>query len=91
MDLCAGRSTNRSEDEIRLSVVDGVINVLPSGVDPGLDMGLRNLTNAYKRSELVSKENRLAVYSMESRVSDRPEPSEMPKGERRMVFLSGEF
>lgn len=71
------RLTNRSEEEIRLSVVDGVINVLPSGVDPGLDMGLRNLTNAYKRSELVSKENRLAVYSMESRVSDRPEPSEM--------------
>ena len=71
------RLTNRSEEEIRLSVVDGVINVLPSGVDLGLDMGLRNLTNAYKRSELVSKENRLAVYSMESRVSDRPEPSEM--------------
>ena len=71
------RLTNRGQDEIRLSVIDGLINILPSGVDPGLDMGLRNLTNAYKRSELVSKETGLAVYSMESRVSDRPEPSEM--------------
>ena len=71
------RLTNRSQEDIRLTVVDGLINLLPSGVDPGLDMGLRNLTNAYKRSELVSKETGLAVYSMESRVSDRPEPSEM--------------
>jgi len=71
------RLTNRGQDEIRLSVIDGLINILPSGVDPGLDMGLRNLTNAYKRSELVSKETGLAVYSMESRVSDRPEPSEI--------------
>ena len=71
------RLANHGQEEIRLSVVDGLINVLPSGVDPGLDMGLRNLTNAYKRSEFVSKETGLAVYSMESQVSDRPEPSEM--------------
>lgn len=69
--------TNRSDNEICLSLVDGLIKLLPSGVEPALDMGLRNLTNAYKRSELVSDDSSVAVYSMESRVSDRPEPSEM--------------
>ena len=71
------RIVNRGESEFQISLVDGLVNLLPCGVDPALDLSMRNLTNAYKRSEQVSEAFSVVVYSMESQVSDRPAPSEM--------------
>ena len=49
--------------------------MLPHGLTPALYSQMSNLTNAYKRSEIVG-DNGLAVYSLEARVVDRPEPAE---------------
>jgi hypothetical protein len=67
--------TNLGTTPLSVDVVDGLLDVLPHGVDPAVHRAMGNLTNAYKRSEVVS--GRLAVFSLESAVSDRPEPSEV--------------
>ncbi len=66
---------NVSSERVRVAVLDGLVDLLPFGLDPTLYQRLSNLSNAYKRSELVDP--RLAVYSLESPVSDRPEPEEV--------------
>ncbi len=60
---------------VRVAVLDGLVGLLPYGLEPTLYQRLSNLANAYKRSELVDP--RLAVYSLETPVSDRPEPEEV--------------
>ena len=74
----ARRSTllNTGDRPVTLDLVDGLLNLLPSGLDPALYQRLSSLTNAYKRSEIIDPEARLAVYSLESHVVDRPEPAE---------------
>ncbi len=66
---------NVGGERVRVAVLDGLVDLLPFGLDPTLYQRLSNLSNAYKRSELV--EPCLAVYSLESPVSDRPEPEEV--------------
>lgn len=72
------RSTmhNRSATAIKVDIADGVLNVMPWGVEPGTYQRMQNLTHAYKRSEIVAAAHGVAVYSVESRVADRPEPTE---------------
>ena len=60
--------------------MDGLLNVLPYGLDPSLYQGMSNLTNAYKRSEIIDTDVRLAVFSLETQVADRPEPAEVLQG-----------
>jgi len=67
---------NTSDRPVALDVIDGLLNILPYGLDPALYQRLSSLTNAYKRSEIVDPETRLAVYTLESHVVDRPEPAE---------------
>jgi len=59
-----------------IELIDGLRNILPHGLDPSLYLPMGNLTNAYKRSEIIDADLRLAVYSLESMVTDRPEPAE---------------
>ncbi|MFO7547999.1 MAG: hypothetical protein R6X29_03850 [Acidimicrobiia bacterium] len=68
---------NQGDDPVRVELVDGLVNLLPYGLDPFLYQAMSNLTNAYKRSELVDTDGRLAVFSLESRIADRPEPAEV--------------
>ena len=68
--------TNTGGRPVRLDVIDGLLNLLPHGLNPALYARMSNLTNAYKRSELIDLEARLAVYSLEAHVVDRPEPAE---------------
>ncbi|MGI9528994.1 MAG: hypothetical protein ACR2NG_04725, partial [Acidimicrobiia bacterium] len=58
-----------------VELIDGLRNILPHGLEPSLYLPMGNLTNAYKRSELIDDALRLAVYSLESMVTDRPEPA----------------
>jgi hypothetical protein len=68
--------SNTGEAPARLDVLDGLLNLLPHGLTPALYAQMSNLTNAYKRSEVIDPETRLAVYTLEARVVDRPEPAE---------------
>ena len=79
--------TNVGAGPLRVAVLDGLVDLLPCGLEPTLYQRFGNLTNAYKRSELVDPETCLAVYSLESPVSDRPEPEEVLRA--TVVWSSG--
>ncbi len=66
-----------SDRLVRIELVDGLMNLLPVGVDPSVYQRMSNLANAYKRSEVIDPAARLAVFSLESPVIDRPEPVEV--------------
>ena len=68
---------NNSALPRRIAVVDGVLNVNPYGIDIGIQHAMRNLSNAYKRSEIVAGERGLALFSLEAQIADRPEPTEV--------------
>ena len=56
-------------------VLDGLLDVMPAGVDALTEQIRSNLVDAYKRSE-TGPWGPLAVYSLESQISDRAEPLE---------------
>ncbi len=56
-------------------MLDGLLDVMPAGVDALTEQIRSNLVNAYKRSE-TGPWGSLAVYSLESLISDRAEPVE---------------
>ena len=63
------------DHDIDLEVLDGVIDVMPAGIDALTEQIRSNLVNAYKRSE-VGPWGTLAVFSVESLLTDRAEPAE---------------
>ncbi len=67
--------TNTGDRPAQIELIDGILNVLPHGLAPNLYAQMSNLTNAYKRSEITG-DGRLAVYTLEASVVDRPEPAE---------------
>ena len=69
--------SNHSGQPIRADLVDGLLDLLPYGLDPSVYQRMSNLTNAYKRSEVLDAATRLATFSLESGVVDRPEPAEV--------------
>jgi hypothetical protein len=68
---------NTGDARVEVDVVDGLVNLLPHGIDPSAHLTMSNLTNAYKRSEVIDAGGRLAVFSLESPVADRPVPAEV--------------
>jgi hypothetical protein len=58
-----------------LEVLDGFIDVMPAGVDAHTEQTLSNLVDSYKRSE-AGPWGSLAVFNLETLVSDRAEPAE---------------
>ncbi len=67
---------NAGNHVVGVDLVDGLLNLLPHGVDPATYRAMSNLTNAYRRSELIDAATKLAVFSLESLISDRAEPGE---------------
>ena len=61
--------------DVEYEVLDGLLDVVPAGVDAFTGQIRSNLVNAYKRSEVGPAES-AAVYSLESLLSDRAEPME---------------
>lgn len=59
----------------RVSLIDGVLGLMPPGVSLGLYQGASCLVDAYRRAELVG-DTSLALLTMESQITDRPEPKE---------------
>jgi hypothetical protein len=68
---------NDGDQPVRAELIDGLLDVLPFGLDPSLYESKNNLTNAYKRSEVIDPERLLTVFSLEAGVVDRPEPAEV--------------
>lgn len=69
--------SNLADEPVTVELLDGLNNLLPHGLDPRLYQQMSNLTNAYKRNELIDVPSRLTVFSLESNVVDRPEPAEV--------------
>ncbi len=59
----------------QLTLLDGLLNVLPFGVGSEFMMRFSNLANAYKKNELLS-DSGLGLYYLSSIPTDRAEPSE---------------
>ena len=64
-----------ADHDTDLEVLDGFIDVMPAGIDALTEQIRSNLVNAYKRSE-VGPWGSLAVFSVESLLTDRAEPAE---------------
>lgn len=69
---------NNSKNDIDVSILDGVQNIIPFGVPCSLQNATSNLVDAYKRSELV-KSSGLAIYELSAIIVDKAEPSEALK------------
>ncbi|WP_406684696.1 hypothetical protein N1F78_02920 [Seonamhaeicola sp. MEBiC1930] len=69
---------NNSDKEISLTVLDGLQNILPSGVGADLQNSRSNLVDAYKRSE-INADTGLGIYALSAIIVDKAEPSEALK------------
>ncbi|MDD4969012.1 MAG: hypothetical protein PHT07_06245 [Paludibacter sp.] len=66
---------NDSTEQIEVSLIDGLQNILPSGIDRVTQNTFSTLVDGYKKTELI-KDACLALFRMESILVDRAEPSE---------------
>ena len=66
---------NETIERVEVYVVDGLQNVLPSGIDRLTQNTFSTLVDGYKKTELVENCG-LALFRMESILVDRAEPSE---------------
>jgi hypothetical protein len=69
------RVTNLGRERVTLSLLDGLRNVLPSGAPLRLHQQSSCLVDAYRRAD-VDRGTGLGVFSLTSKISDRPEPAE---------------
>ncbi len=72
------RLENSTQDNITVRVLDGIQNILPYGVDEGLQNSTSNLVDAYKKCELET-DSGLGIYSLSAIIVDKAEPSEALK------------
>lgn len=70
--------TNNTNSTIKVSVLDGIQNLIPYGVGSDLQVKQSNLVDAYKRSELI-KSSGLGIYALSAIIVDKAEPSEALK------------
>jgi hypothetical protein len=69
---------NNSGSELEITLLDGLQNLMPYGVEPNMQIQASNLADAYKRSELVP-ESGLGIYALSAIIVDKAEPSEALK------------
>ncbi len=69
---------NNSSNQIELTLVDGLQNILPYGVPSDLQNSRSNLVDAYKKSELQENSG-IGIFALSAIIVDRAEPSEALK------------
>ncbi|MBL7784366.1 MAG: hypothetical protein JNM36_00485 [Chitinophagales bacterium] len=69
---------NFSANHYPISVLDGIQNIMPSGVGSYLQNNTSNLVDAYKRNELHPQSG-LGMFSLSAIIVDKAEPSEALK------------
>lgn len=66
---------NISDTELKVSICDGLQNILPAGVGSDLQNSTSNLVDAYKRSELDTNSN-IGIFALSATIVDKAEPNE---------------
>ena len=69
---------NHSNKEYEISILDGLQNIMPYGVNTDLQATTSNLVDAYKRSEL-HQDTGLGIFALSAIIVDKAEPSEALK------------
>lgn len=69
---------NNNEEEVQLTLLDGIQNMLPYGISTALQNNRSNLVDAYKKNELEAKIG-LGIYALSAIIVDKSEPSEALK------------
>nr|WP_321222599.1 hypothetical protein [uncultured Psychroserpens sp.] len=77
---------NNSKDRIDISILDGIQNILPYGLDSDFQNATSNLIDAYKKCELQT-ETGVGIYALSAIIVDKAEPSEALKC--NTVWFSG--
>jgi len=77
---------NDASSAIEVSVLDGIQNILPYGVNAGLQNDRSNLVDAYKKCELEADAG-IGIYALSAIIVDKAEPSEALKA--TTVWSSG--
>jgi hypothetical protein len=70
--------SNLGENSLSIELLDGIVNILPAGVDRKLQNELSALLDGYKKNERIS-ESTLALYTLSSLLTDKAEPAESLK------------
>ena len=66
---------NINTKNIKIEILDGISNILPSGIDYVFQNEFSNLLDSYKKNELIEETN-LGLFFLSSVPVDRAEPSE---------------
>lgn len=69
---------NSGPEDIEVSLLDGIQNIVPYGVGSALQNKTSNLVDAYKRNEL-ERESNVGIFTLSAIIVDRAEPSEALK------------
>lgn len=77
---------NLGEQALDIKLLDGIQNIIPHGVEDGLQNSSSNLVDSYKKCELET-DTQLGIYSLSAIIVDRAEPSEALKA--NVVWLTG--
>ena len=67
--------TNNLDKACSISLLDGIQNILPAGIDRSLQLSYSNLVDAYKKNELITGYS-IGLFMLSSVIVDRAEPSE---------------
>ena len=70
--------SNHSHNDYGISILDGIQNIMPYGVNSDLQATTSNLVDAYKRSELHENSG-LGIFALSAIIVDKAEPSEALK------------
>ena len=79
-------SNNKSDNLLRVELIDGLQNILPAGTPRFTQTNSSNLVDAYKWTELDTQSG-LAFFTLFSGITDRAEPCESLKA--NIVFCLG--
>ena len=77
---------NNTSNTVSITLLDGLQNILPSGVPADLQNRVSNLVDAYKRSELQTNVG-LGIFALSAIIVDKAEPSEALKS--NIVWSNG--
>lgn len=69
---------NDTDKTLKITILDGIQNILPYGVSSDLQNASSNLVDAYKKCELEAEVG-LGIYALSAIIVDRAEPSEALK------------
>ncbi len=69
---------NTGTKDLKISLLDGLQNILPYGVNADLQNMRSNLVDAYKRSELIPEAG-IGIFALSAIIVDKAEPSEALK------------